>query len=56
MSESAIVQIVALVAWLVLAVAAYASLRLEWKTTIRYVLIWGTIFAGTALIMSLAMG
>lgn len=56
MNDGAIVQIIALIAWLVLAIVAYASLKLEWKTTVRYLFVWGAIFAATTLIISLVMG
>ncbi|NNC58871.1 MAG: hypothetical protein HKO05_02630 [Erythrobacter sp.] len=45
MSEYEIVQIVALTGFLVLAASALASYRLDWKSGIRMVLIWGCIFA-----------
>lgn len=52
MNELAAIQIVALIGWLVLAVSAYASLRLDWKQSVRMALIWITIFGGVALVFS----
>lgn len=50
------VQIVALLAWLILAGSAFASYRLGWKENIRLALVWAGIFVAVALVFSLAMG
>lgn len=52
MSEYDSVQLVALLAWLVLAGSALASYRLSWKSGIRMALAWASIFAGLALAIS----
>lgn len=52
MSEFDSVQLVALLAWLVLAGSALASFRLSWKAVIRMALAWGCIFTGLALAIS----
>ena len=49
MNEFDLVQIIALSGWLVLAVGALASFRLNWKTSIRYAFIWACIFASVVL-------
>lgn len=55
MTESSIVQIIALLACLVLAGSAFASIRLEWKEGLRLALIWGAIFASVFLFISVVM-
>lgn len=56
MNEYAAIQIVALIAWLVLAGSALASFRLGWKESVRMALLWAGIFTAVALLFSLAMG
>ena len=56
MSEASIVQILALVAWLVLAASAYASYKLEWRTMVKQGLIWASLFAAVTLIITFTMG
>lgn len=56
MSEFGVVQIVALLGWLLLAGGAVASYRLGWKENIRLALVWAGIFIAVALMFSLAMG
>ena len=56
MSGMAGVQIVALVGWLALMIGVYASYRLDWKDTLRLILIWACIFAGLTFIISLFQG
>ena len=53
MSGASLVSIVALVGWLILALGAYRSHRIDTSKTIRLALIWGCIFAGLALFFSL---
>lgn len=55
MNGDSVVQIIALLACLVLVGSAYASHRLEWKSALRQVLIWGAIFASVTLAISLMM-
>ena len=55
MTEGSIVQIVALVGWLVLVGSALASYRLEWKSALRMALVWGAIFASVFLFVSVVM-
>ena len=49
MNELAVVQIVATIGWLVLAISALASFRMNWKQSVRIALIWFAIFSGVAL-------
>ena len=56
MNEFAVVQIVALVGWLIVVAGAFASFRLGWKENIRLALVWAGIFIAVALVFSLAMG
>jgi len=55
-SEVGVVQIIALIAWLVLATSAFASFRLGWKENMRLALVWAGIFVSVALVFSLSMG
>jgi len=55
MNGDGMVQIISLLACLVLVGSAYASYRLEWKQSVRQVLIWGVIFAAVTLIISAVM-
>lgn len=52
MSEGQIVQLVALIAWLVLMASAYASYKLEWRTMVKQAFIWASIFAGVTLVIT----
>ena len=56
MNEFGVVQIIALLAWLVLAGSALASFRLGWKESVRMALVWAGIFAAVALLFSMVMG
>lgn len=56
MNEYDGVRIVALVGWLVLALSAVASFRLNWKQGVRLALIWIAIFLGMALLFSYLAG
>ena len=53
MSEFDIVQIIALIGWLVLAGGAMASYRLNWKEGLRLGFIWAVIFATVFLVISI---
>ena len=50
------VTLVSLGGWLLLAVSAYASYQLNWKQSVRMVLIWAGIFTAVVLLFSLVMG
>ncbi|WP_374405624.1 hypothetical protein [Pelagerythrobacter sp.] len=52
MTEYETVRIVALVGWLVLALSAVASFRLNWKQGVRMALLWIAIFGGVAVLFS----
>ncbi len=52
MSEFDSVQIVALLAWLILAGSALASYKLSWKSGIKMALAWACVFTGLALAIS----
>lgn len=56
MSEFGVVQLIALLAWLILAASAVASFRLGWKEGARLGLIWAGIFVAVFLVFSMAMG
>ncbi|MEE4200577.1 hypothetical protein [Erythrobacter sp.] len=53
MNEGAIVSIVALLGWLILAGGALASFRLGWSKIVRLGLVWLAIFAGMFVIADL---
>ncbi|MBB3032860.1 hypothetical protein [Alteriqipengyuania lutimaris] len=53
MNEFEVVQIVALVGWLVLAVSAFAAHGLSWKTSLRHALIWAVVITGLMLLVTL---
>lgn len=46
MNEGAIISIVALLGWLILAGSALASFRLGWNKIAQLALVWLAIFAG----------
>lgn len=56
MTDLAALQIVSLIGWLAVAVAAYASFRLDWKKSARMALLWIAIFVGVAFLFSLIGG
>ncbi|WP_338446091.1 hypothetical protein V5F89_13180 [Pelagerythrobacter marensis] len=56
MNEYDTVRLVALVGWLILALSAFASFRLDWKKSVRMVLIWVVIFGGVAVLFGLILG
>lgn len=53
MSTYAIVSIIAMLGWLVLAVSAFASFRLSWGKTAQMALTWLAIFVGATLLVGL---
>ncbi|MGQ7829112.1 hypothetical protein [Altererythrobacter sp. Z27] len=53
MNEFSIVQIISLVGFLILALSALASHRLDWGKAIRMGLVWAAIFVGIALLFSI---
>lgn len=53
MNDAQLVQIVALVGWLLLAGSALASFKLSWSKALRMGLIWAAIFASVALLFSI---
>lgn len=52
MNEYDGVQVVALLAWLILAGSALASFKLSWKSGIKMALAWACVFTGLALAIS----
>ena len=56
MNEFGAVQLIALLAWLILAGSAFASFRLGWNESVRMALVWTGIFAAVALVFSMVMG
>lgn len=56
MTEIDALRIISLIGWLVVAAAAYASFRLDWKKSARMALMWVAIFAGMALVFSMIAG
>ncbi len=46
MSDGALISIVALIGWLILAGSAVASFRLGWSKILQLALVWFAIFAG----------
>ena len=54
MNDVAIVSMIALLGWLVLAGSALASYRLNWGKTVQLALMWLAIFVGLFLIVGLA--
>ena len=53
MMEFEIVQLIALIGWLILAASAFASFRLNWKTSLRNILIWAVIITGLTLLVTM---
>ncbi|GAB5347539.1 hypothetical protein [Alteriqipengyuania sp. 357] len=53
MNEFEVVQTIALVGWLVLAVTAFASHGLNWKTSLRHALIWAVIITGLMMLVTM---
>lgn len=56
MTDLDTLRIVSLIGWLAVAVAAYASFRLDWKKSARLALVWIAIFAGITFLFSLIGG
>ena len=52
MNDMALISIVAMVGWLVLAGSALASFRLGWSKMLQMALIWTAIFVGGFLLVS----
>nr|WP_298927894.1 hypothetical protein [uncultured Erythrobacter sp.] len=55
MSETALISIVAMLGWLVLAGSALASFRMGWSKFLQMALVWLAIFAGGFLLVGLFM-
>ncbi len=53
MNEGAIISIVALLGWLVLAGSVFASFKLGWSKMLQLALVWFAIFAGLFVIADL---
>ena len=53
MSEGALISIVAMIGWLVIAGSALASFRLGWSKILQLALTWLAIFAGLFVIADL---
>ena len=53
MNEEAIISIVALLGWLILAGSAMASYRLGWSKMLQLALVWFAIFAGLFVVVDL---
>ena len=53
MNEGAIISIVALLGWLILAGSAMASFRLGWSKIVQLALVWFAIFAGLFVVADL---
>ena len=53
MSEGAIISIVAMLGWLILAGSALASYRLGWSKIAQLALVWLAIFAGLFVVADL---
>ncbi len=56
MNDSGLIQIVALIGWLILAGSALASYKLSWSKALKLGLTWIAIFGGVFLLFSLVMG
>jgi len=55
-TDGSVIQLIALVAWLILAGSAVASFRLGWKESVRMGLLWAGIFVAVFLVFSMVMG
>lgn len=53
MDQGALISIVALVGWLVLAGSAIASFKLGWSKILQLALVWFAIFAGLFVVANL---
>lgn len=53
MNEYEVVRIIGLVGFLILALSAFASYRLDWKTSLRHALIWAVIITGLVLLVTM---
>jgi len=52
-NENQIIQIVALLGWLVLAGSALAAHRLSWRKGVLMALVWGSIFLAVTLVITI---
>ena len=50
MNEHSVVQIAALFGWLILALGAFASWKLDWKKGVAMALTWAAIFVAVAMV------
>lgn len=55
-TELQIVQVIALIGWLILAGSAFASYKMSWGKTARLALTWLAIFLGVFVVISLVRG
>ncbi|WP_185960291.1 hypothetical protein [Erythrobacter insulae] len=55
MTDMAIISLVSLIGWLLIAGSAFASYRLGWNKALRMALIWIAIFGGAFLLVGLLM-
>ena len=53
MNQFEVIQIIALVGWLILAVSAFAARGLNWKTSLRQALMWAVIICGLMLLITM---
>ncbi|MHA7818360.1 MAG: hypothetical protein ACX930_01805 [Erythrobacter sp.] len=53
MNDTALISIIAMLGWLVLAGSAFASFQLGWSKTLQLALVWLAIFAGLFVIADL---
>lgn len=53
MSDMAIISIISLVGWLIIAGGALASYQLGWSKLVQLALVWVAIFAGGYLLVTL---
>ena len=56
MMEHSIVQIIALVGWLILCGSALASHKLDWSNGLKLALTWSAIFLGCFVLFGLVLG
>lgn len=53
MNDVAIISVISLLGWLVLAGSAFASFQLSWGKTVQLALMWLAVFSGLFLIVRL---
>ncbi len=56
MNEHSVVQIIALLGWLILCGGALASYKLDWSKSLKLALTWIAIFVGLFVIFDLVRG